>query len=84
MESLLAGQSIRDIARRRHVRVGCVYAQRSKAITKLRRLVSEGALHETPRASTLRGPGLAPLASDRRDRQHQAGLGPAASLSRRL
>jgi RNA polymerase sigma factor (sigma-70 family) len=53
MESLLAGQSIRDIARRRRVRVGCVYAQRSKAITKLRRLVSEGALHESPRASAL-------------------------------
>ncbi len=43
MESLLAGQSIRDIARQRRVRVGCVYAQRSKAISKLRRLVAEGA-----------------------------------------
>ncbi len=43
MESLLAGQSIREIARRRRVRVGCVYAQRSKAISKLRRLVAEGA-----------------------------------------
>jgi len=42
MESLLAGQSIREIARRRRVRVGCVYAQRSKAISKLRKLVSEG------------------------------------------
>jgi len=41
MESLLAGHSIREIARRRHVRVGCVYAQRSKAITKLRKLVME-------------------------------------------
>src|SRR5574340_1212259 len=41
MESLLAGQSIREIARRRRVRVGCVYAQRSKAITKLRKLVAE-------------------------------------------
>ena len=42
MESLLSGQSIREIARRRRVRVGCVYAQRSKAITKLRKLVAEG------------------------------------------
>jgi RNA polymerase sigma factor (sigma-70 family) len=41
MESLLSGQSIRDIARERRVRVGCVYAQRSKAISKLRRLVAE-------------------------------------------
>lgn len=39
MESLLSGQSIRDIARERRVRVGCVYAQRSKAISKLRKLV---------------------------------------------
>ena len=39
MEGLLAGQSIRDIARRRRVRVGCVYAQRSRAIDKLRRLL---------------------------------------------
>ncbi len=43
MEALLAGQSIRDIARRRRVRVGCVYAQRSKAISKLRQLVAEDA-----------------------------------------
>ncbi len=43
MESLLSGQTIREIARRRHVRVGCVYAQRSKAIIKLRRLLSEEA-----------------------------------------
>jgi hypothetical protein len=43
MESLLAGQSIRDIARSRRVRVGCVYAQRSKAIVKLRRLIAEQA-----------------------------------------
>ena len=42
MESLLSGQSIRDIARRRRVRVGCVYAQRSKAINKLRKLIAEG------------------------------------------
>jgi RNA polymerase sigma factor (sigma-70 family) len=42
MDSLLSGQSIREIARRRRVRVGCVYAQRSKAISKLRRLVAEG------------------------------------------
>lgn len=41
MESLLEGQSIREIARRRRVRVGCVYAQRSKAIGKLRKLVSQ-------------------------------------------
>lgn len=51
MESLLAGQTIREIARRRRVRVGCVYAQRSKAITKLRRLVSEGTVHETRRVA---------------------------------
>jgi RNA polymerase sigma factor (sigma-70 family) len=42
MEALLTGQSIREIARRRRVRVGCVYAQRSKAISKLRKLVAEG------------------------------------------
>ena len=41
MEALLGGQSIRDIARRRKVRVGCVYAQRSKAIHKLRTLLAE-------------------------------------------
>jgi RNA polymerase sigma factor (sigma-70 family) len=41
MEGLLEGQSIRDIARRRRVRVGCVYAQRSRAIDKLRRLLSQ-------------------------------------------
>jgi RNA polymerase sigma factor (sigma-70 family) len=41
MEALLTGRSIRDIARRRKVRVGCVYAQRSKAISKLRRLLAE-------------------------------------------
>ena len=39
MEALLADQSIRDIARKRGVRVGCVYAQRSRAIRKLRKLV---------------------------------------------
>ncbi len=44
MESLLAGRSIRDIARERRVRVGCVYAQRSKAISKLRKLVMEEAV----------------------------------------
>jgi len=43
MEALLSGQSIRDIARERGVRVGCVYAQRSKAILKLRRLLAEQA-----------------------------------------
>ncbi len=43
MEALLAGQSIRDIARQRGVRVGCVYAQRSKAILKLRKLLAEQA-----------------------------------------
>ena len=41
MQALLSGQSIREIARRRRVRVGCVYAQRSKAINKLRRFISE-------------------------------------------
>jgi RNA polymerase sigma factor (sigma-70 family) len=43
MEALLSGQNIREIARRRRVRVGCVYAQRSKAILKLRKLLSEDA-----------------------------------------
>jgi len=43
MESLLAGHTIRDIARDRRVRVGCVYAQRSKAIGKLRKLVLQEA-----------------------------------------
>ena len=42
MEALLAGQSIRQISRQRRVRVGCVYAQRSKAISKLRKLLAEG------------------------------------------
>jgi len=46
MESLLSGQTIREIARRRHVRVGCVYAQRSKAIIKLRKLLLEQAASE--------------------------------------
>ena len=41
MEALLSGQNIREIARRRKVRVGCVYAQRSKAILKLRKLLAE-------------------------------------------
>lgn len=41
MRALLSGRSIRDIARRRKVRVGCVYAQRSKAILKLRRMLAE-------------------------------------------
>jgi RNA polymerase sigma factor (sigma-70 family) len=50
MESLLAGQSIREIARRRRVRVGCVYAQRSKAIGKLRKLVSQTRAAESPPA----------------------------------
>ena len=49
MESLLSGESIREIARRRNVRVGCVYAQRSKAIVKLRRLISETATGRQPR-----------------------------------
>ncbi|NIM07204.1 MAG: sigma-70 family RNA polymerase sigma factor [Armatimonadetes bacterium] len=39
MEGLLSGRSIREIARKRKVRVGCVYAQRSRAIDKLRRLL---------------------------------------------
>jgi RNA polymerase sigma factor (sigma-70 family) len=56
MESLLAGQSIREIARRRRVRVGCVYAQRSKAIGKLRKLVSQVARDDlTPRAAAAGG-----------------------------
>lgn len=42
MEALLAGRSIRQISRQRKVRVGCVYAQRSKAIAKLRKLLAEG------------------------------------------
>lgn len=41
MEGLLSGRSIREIARQRRVRVGCVYAQRSRAIDKLRRLLGE-------------------------------------------
>jgi RNA polymerase sigma factor (sigma-70 family) len=45
MESLLAGQSIREIARRRRVRVGCIYAQRSKAIGKLRQFVADTVSH---------------------------------------
>ena len=49
MESLLSGESIREIARRRNVRVGCVYAQRSKAIVKLRRLLLETATERQPR-----------------------------------
>jgi RNA polymerase sigma factor (sigma-70 family) len=40
MEGLLSGRSIREIARQRRVRVGCVYAQRSRAIDKLRRLLN--------------------------------------------
>ena len=49
MESLLAGQTIREIARRRRVRVGCVYAQRSKAIVKLRKLIAEQPVAARPR-----------------------------------
>jgi RNA polymerase sigma factor (sigma-70 family) len=41
MQALLRGRSVREIARQRQVRVGCIYAQRSKAIDKLRRLVTE-------------------------------------------
>lgn len=52
MESLLAGQSIREIARRRRVRVGCVYAQRSKAINKLRKLITEGEREQIYREDT--------------------------------
>lgn len=58
MEALLAGRSIREIARSRRVRVGCVYAQRSKAISKLRKLVmEEGYLgeEETPRRAAAAG-----------------------------
>lgn len=43
MRALLGGENIQDIARRRGVRVGCVYAQRSKAIVKLRKLLREQA-----------------------------------------
>jgi len=49
MQALLAGESIRDIARRRGVRVGCVYAQRSKAVLKLRKLLAEDAASSTQR-----------------------------------
>lgn len=41
MEALLSGHPIREIARERKVRVGCVYAQRSKAIVKMRRLLAQ-------------------------------------------
>ncbi len=41
IEGLLSGRSIREIARQRRVRVGCVYAQRSRAIDKLRRLLNQ-------------------------------------------
>lgn len=40
IKGLLDGQSIHKIARTRHVRVGCVYAQRDKAIVKLQRLLA--------------------------------------------
>jgi RNA polymerase sigma factor (sigma-70 family) len=40
MDALLTGRSIREIAKERRVRVGCVYAQRSKAILKLRNLLA--------------------------------------------
>lgn len=40
MQGLMEGRSIRDIARQRRVRVGCVYAQRARAIEKLRRLIA--------------------------------------------
>ncbi len=49
MEALLGGQTIRDIARERKVRVGCVYAQRSKAILKLRKLLADGQVAATHR-----------------------------------
>jgi RNA polymerase sigma factor (sigma-70 family) len=39
IKGLLDGQSIHKIARARHVRVGSIYAQRQKAIVKLRRLL---------------------------------------------
>ena len=57
MEALLSGQSIRDIARNRRVRVGCVYAQRSKAIMKLRKLLAEEASRpvEQPRRAAASG-----------------------------
>jgi len=53
MEALLTGQSIRQIARERRVRVGCVYAQRSKAMAKLRQMVV-GELPEMPAVAQLR------------------------------
>jgi RNA polymerase sigma factor (sigma-70 family) len=46
MEGLLSGRSIREIARQRKVRVGCVYAQRSRAIDKLRRMLDQHHAHE--------------------------------------
>jgi len=48
MEGLLAGQNIRDIARNRRVRVGCVYAQRSRAIDKLRRMLKAAVKPDLP------------------------------------
>lgn len=41
MEALLAGRSIQDLASERNVRKGCVYAQRSRSIWKLRKLLAE-------------------------------------------
>ncbi len=54
MEALLGGQTIRDVARRRKVRVGCVYAQRSKAILKLRKLLAEESATAERRAALRR------------------------------
>jgi RNA polymerase sigma factor (sigma-70 family) len=50
MQALLCGRSIHEIARQRQVRVGCIYAQRSKAIDKLRRLIAEVRLDGRPMA----------------------------------
>jgi len=46
MEGLLSGQTVKDIAREREVRVGCVYAQRSKAMAKLKKLAADDAARE--------------------------------------
>jgi RNA polymerase sigma factor (sigma-70 family) len=39
MQLLLRGRSIREIARQRQVEEGCIYAQQSRAVRKLRRLL---------------------------------------------
>jgi hypothetical protein len=59
MEALLTGRSIRDIARERRVRVGCVYAQRSKAILKLRKLLAEETVDTQHRLAQRQRPRIA-------------------------